>query len=191
MIGSCCWSTWKSKEALLIAIERNKDMGFKAIGNDATLVRRIIDGYDKIQNESPDLIALDRGFYSKENRKILKEWGVKQVCLPKRGYKTKEEKAQEKQYWFKNLRKMRAGIEGRISKLSLRQHSIKHRTSFVEKILPWQYRILVTHFRIGIFHPILTTIRDESSSHGSASYLMAFLSAVSLNFKNASISIAY
>ncbi|MFQ5753065.1 MAG: ISNCY family transposase [bacterium] len=87
----------------------------KGNANDATLVSRIIEGYKKIQNESPDLIALDRGFYSKENKKILEEWGVKQVCLPKRGYKTKEEKAWENQLWFKNTRKMRSGIEGRIS----------------------------------------------------------------------------
>jgi IS5 family transposase len=55
--------------------------------------------------------------YSKDNERVAGELGVKKVCLPKAGNKSKEREEHEQKRWFKRARKFRAGIEGRISVL--------------------------------------------------------------------------
>lgn len=69
----------------------------------------------------PNLTAGDRGYASAENERLTTELGVKRVCLPKRGKKSKERAAYEKQRWFKAGHRFRAGIEGTISVLK-RKH---------------------------------------------------------------------
>lgn len=69
----------------------------------------------------PNLAAGDRGYASAENERLTTELGVKRVCLPKRGKKSKERAAYEKQRWFKAGHRFRAGIEGTISVLK-RKH---------------------------------------------------------------------
>ena len=68
----------------------------------------------------PNLAAGDRGYSSKVNESRAAELGVKRVCLPKKGKKSKERAAYEKQRWFKSGHRFRAGIEGTISVLKRR-----------------------------------------------------------------------
>ena len=83
--------------------------------NDATLVSQLVE--EHLKERGIKKITFDRGFYSRSNQEILEEAGIEQVCLPKRGYKSKEVMAKERQPRFKSLRKWRSGIEGRISHL--------------------------------------------------------------------------
>lgn len=71
----------------------------------------------------PHLAAGDRGCYSADNENDAEEFGVKRVCLPKRGKKSQERTEYEKQRWFKAGCRFRAGSEGSISVLK-RRHGL-------------------------------------------------------------------
>jgi len=71
----------------------------------------------------PNLAAGDRGYSSEDNENKAQALGVKRVCLPKRGKKSKERTEYEKQRWFKAGHRFRAGIEGTISVLK-RRHGL-------------------------------------------------------------------
>lgn len=73
----------------------------------------------------PEQASADRGLYSAPNEHFAKELGVKQVVLPKRGYKSKPRREHESQQWFVEGRKWHAGVEGRISVLK-RAHGLGH-----------------------------------------------------------------
>lgn len=79
-------------------------------------IKRHIETFGK----PPYLAAGDRGFSSPENEIIAKELGIKRVCLPKKGKKSKKRTSYEKQPWFKAGQRFRAGIEGTISVLKRR-----------------------------------------------------------------------
>lgn len=68
----------------------------------------------------PNLATGDRGYSSETNESRASELGVKRVCLPKRGRKSKERSIYEKQRWFRAGQRFRAGIEGTISVLKRR-----------------------------------------------------------------------
>lgn len=61
--------------------------------------------------------ADDRGFYSQANEDWLRDSGVKQVSIPKRGKVRDDRRRYQKRSWFKRLQRFRAGIEARISLL--------------------------------------------------------------------------
>lgn len=65
----------------------------------------------------PQLAAADRGFYSAANEQLAYDKGVKRVCLPQKGKRTKERQQLEQSRWFKAGQRFRAGSEGRISVL--------------------------------------------------------------------------
>jgi transposase, IS5 family len=65
----------------------------------------------------PELLTGDRGLYSVENERPAHEAGIKRVALPKSGRTSRERQRYEKQRWFREGFKFRAGIEGRISGL--------------------------------------------------------------------------
>lgn len=65
----------------------------------------------------PRAVATDRGFSSSGNEKGLAGLKVKQISIPKRGKKTAQRQAHEKQPWFRRLQRWRAGGEGTISVL--------------------------------------------------------------------------
>jgi len=68
-----------------------------------------------IFGKTPHDISLDRGYYDKKNEEAAYEAGVKNVCIPKIGRKSKERTKFEDTPSFKRLKNWRAGIEGRIS----------------------------------------------------------------------------
>jgi len=71
----------------------------------------------------PELASADRGLSSSANEKFAQDLGVRQVVLPKRGYKSQERRDFEHQDWFVQGRKWHAGVEGRISVLK-RAHGL-------------------------------------------------------------------
>jgi len=67
--------------------------------------------------KAPHEVSGDRGVYSPANERHARQRGVRRVCLPKPGYKSKARQRHEHQPWFRAARRFRNGIEGRISHL--------------------------------------------------------------------------
>jgi IS5 family transposase len=76
-----------------------------------------IEGHRERFGKAPDLLAADRGLYSKANEQSAKKAGIRRVALPQSGRPTKKRKEYEKQRWFRRAFAFRAGVEGRISVL--------------------------------------------------------------------------
>ena len=66
---------------------------------------------------APHAVATDRGFASRANEKSVEALGVARVSLPTRGKKSKKRSEHEKQLWFQDLQRYRAGGEAKISLL--------------------------------------------------------------------------
>jgi IS5 family transposase len=90
-------------------------------GDEAQL-EAVLEDHLRLFARAPELVAADRNVHSKENERLAKEMGVKKVCLPKAGNKSKEREEHERQGWFKRARRFRAGIEGRISFMKRREY---------------------------------------------------------------------
>jgi IS5 family transposase len=73
---------------------------------------------------APHSISADRRFFSEDNESLAYREGVIQVSICKPGYRNEQRKQIEKERWFKNLQKFRAGIEGIISTL-MRGYGLK------------------------------------------------------------------
>ena len=58
--------------------------------------------------------------YSPDNERECRKRGIKRVCLPKAGKKSKQRQEYERQGWFRRGLRYRAGIEGRISVMKRR-----------------------------------------------------------------------
>jgi len=81
---------------------------------DSTLTVEMLDRHDRIYGHYPIKVALDGGFASKDNLKIAKSRGIKDVCFAKkRGLK--EDDMCRSPWMYKKLRRFRAGIESSIS----------------------------------------------------------------------------
>ena len=71
--------------------------------------------------EMPAGVATDRGFWSRDNERILKEkMGIQKVSLPFKGKRSQQRIKYEQQFWFQRLQRWRAGQEGTISELKRR-----------------------------------------------------------------------
>ena len=79
-----------------------------------------IDKHIEIFDRPPQVAAGDRGCWSDINEVIAKGKGVKRVCIPKRGRKSRERILFEKQRWFKKAQRFRTGSEATISVLKRR-----------------------------------------------------------------------
>jgi transposase, IS5 family len=81
---------------------------------DSTLTTEMLDRHQRIYGRYPLKAALDGGFASKENLRVAKACGVKDVCFAKkRGLK--EEEMCRSGWVYDRLRRFRAGIESGIS----------------------------------------------------------------------------
>jgi len=85
--------------------------------SDTALLKNAVRGHRRLFRKRLKAVAGDRGFYSQSNEDWLKDSGVKQVSIPKRGKVREERRRYQKQFWFKRLQRFRAGIEARISLL--------------------------------------------------------------------------
>ncbi len=81
---------------------------------DSKLTAKMIERQKDIYGRYPLKVALDGGFASKENLKVAKGKGIKDVCFSK-GRGLKEEDMCRSGWVYKRLRKFRAGIESGIS----------------------------------------------------------------------------
>ena len=76
-----------------------------------------LDQHLQIFGRPPKQASADRGVYSHPNENYAQKLGVKQVILPKGGYKSKERDNFERKRNFQKGRRWHNGIEGRISVL--------------------------------------------------------------------------
>jgi IS5 family transposase len=63
----------------------------------------------------PKLVSSDRGVYSQSNENYAQSLGIKQVILPKGGYRSKQRIQAERKRNFRKGRHWHNGVEGRIS----------------------------------------------------------------------------
>jgi IS5 family transposase len=84
---------------------------------DTALLKPAVRGHRRLFRKRLRAVAGDRGLYSQANEDWLKDSGVKQASIPKRGKISGERRSYQKQSWFKRLQRFRAGIEARISLL--------------------------------------------------------------------------
>ena len=85
--------------------------------SDTALLKPAVRGHRRLFRKRLKAVAADRGFYSQANEDWLKDSGVNQASIPKRGKVREERRRYQKQSWFKRLQRFRAGIEARISLL--------------------------------------------------------------------------
>jgi len=85
--------------------------------SDTALLKPVVRGHRRLFCKRLKAVAGDRGFYSQPNEDWLKDNGVRQVSIPKRGRVREDRRRYQKQSWFKRLQRFRAGIEARISLL--------------------------------------------------------------------------
>ena len=89
----------------------------KEAGREHPHLPESIEGHRERFGRAPELLAGDRGLYSKEGEEAAKRAGIRRVALPQSGRLTKKRKEYEEQPWFKRAFAFRAGVEGRISVL--------------------------------------------------------------------------
>jgi IS5 family transposase len=88
------------------------------IGREHPHLPASLEAHQEHFGRAPELLAGDRGLYSAENERLAQQAGVKRIVLPKSGKLSEERKRHEKQRWFRQGFRFRAGIEGRISVLN-------------------------------------------------------------------------
>lgn len=85
--------------------------------SDEELLLSAVENHRALFGSLPHAVAADRGFASKENEDRLAKMGIRHVSIPKRGKKGKKRTEYERQPWFQNLQRFRAGREAKISLL--------------------------------------------------------------------------
>jgi IS5 family transposase len=87
---------------------------------DQALLMPAISAHVAIFGSPPRLIAGDRGFWSARNKGEAQAAGVARVCIPAQGRLSQEQRAEQRQRWFRRGQRIRTGCEGRISVLKRR-----------------------------------------------------------------------
>ena len=82
---------------------------------DNELWSQLLQNHQRQYGRAPDSISADRRFFSDDNQALAMQQGIKRVSVCKPGYRSKQRRQIEKERWFKNLQRFRAGIEGIIS----------------------------------------------------------------------------
>ena len=86
-------------------------------GQDAPYLVPSLEAHRVRFGKPPRLVAADRGVFSRTNEAQAKQAGVRHVAIPATGQVTPERRHEERQRWFRQGFRFRAGIEGRISVL--------------------------------------------------------------------------
>jgi IS5 family transposase len=97
---------------------------FRGNPDDAFMIPDILTNHENQYGQAPKSLCGDRRFFSPENESKAHLAGVEKVSICKPGYRSKVRKDIEKEPWFKNLQRFRAGIEGIISTL-MRSYGLK------------------------------------------------------------------
>jgi len=69
----------------------------------------------RLFGHAPTLVTADRGLDDPDNEEAATAAGVKRVAIPRKGAVTPERRRFERQRWFRQAQRYRAGMEGRIS----------------------------------------------------------------------------
>jgi IS5 family transposase len=93
------------------------DIGVVAGKADAPLLVPAVQRHVEVFGRAPDVVAVDRGFYSSDGERRIQELGVRHAVVPKPGGRSRVRLLHERQRWFRRGRAWRAGSEGRISRL--------------------------------------------------------------------------
>jgi hypothetical protein len=87
-----------------------EDVQFNNV-SDTQLLEKSLHGYKERFNKSPTQLAADRGFWSKENRQMAEDYGIKKIAIENKG-KSSYLKGQP---FRERLRRARCKIEAKIS----------------------------------------------------------------------------
>src|SRR3712207_388149 len=109
----------------------------KEAGREHPHLPESIEGHRERFGRAPELLAGDRGLYSKEGEEVAKRAGIRRVALPQSGRLTKKRKEYEEQPWFKRAFAFRAGVKGRISVLRRRYGLARCLEHGEEGMGPW------------------------------------------------------
>jgi IS5 family transposase len=87
------------------------------VGNpeDGGLLPAAVAGHAQSILRTPQVVATDRGFGTKDNEALLHRAGVKRISLPYKGRPGAERAAHERQRWFRRHQRWRSGQEATIS----------------------------------------------------------------------------
>jgi IS5 family transposase len=92
------------------------DIGVTAL-HDAALLVPAVERHIQLFGHAPILAATDRGYFSLDGERRIRELGVRRPVIPHCGYRSKQQIAYERQRWFRRGRAWRAGGEARIARL--------------------------------------------------------------------------
>jgi IS5 family transposase len=85
--------------------------------HDAALLVPAVERHIEVFGRAPILAATDRGYFTLEGERKVRELGVRRPVIPHCGYRSKQRIAYERQRWFRRGRAWRAGGEARIARL--------------------------------------------------------------------------
>jgi IS5 family transposase len=97
---------------------------FRGNPGDEGMLGDILLRHTEQYGKAPQRLSGDRRFFSSDNETLAYGSGVKKVCISKPGYRSKARQRTEKERWFKQGLRFRAGIEGIISVL-MRSYGFK------------------------------------------------------------------
>lgn len=92
---------------------------------DSGLLPAALAGHTHAVPRTPEVVATDRGFGSKDNETLLHNAGVKRISLPYKGRQGAARAAHERQRWFRRQQRWRSGQEATIS-LGSRKYAWRH-----------------------------------------------------------------
>jgi len=92
---------------------------------DGGLLPAALEGHTRTVARTPDVVATDRGFGTKDNEALLRTMGVKRISLPYKGRPSAERAVHERQRWFRRQQRWRSGQEATIS-LGSRKYAWRH-----------------------------------------------------------------
>ena len=97
---------------------------FRGNPDDGHMLPSVLERHRQQYGRPPQALSADRRFYSADNEEKARQIGVKRLSINKPGYCSQARRQLEKERWFKDLQRFRAGIEGIISGL-MRGYGLK------------------------------------------------------------------
>ena len=92
--------------------------------DDGQMLPCVLAKHQQQYGRGPEALGADRRFYSTANESKAGQYGVERLSINKPGYRSQSRIQIEKERWFKDLQRFRAGIEGIISAL-MRGYGLK------------------------------------------------------------------
>jgi IS5 family transposase len=97
---------------------------FRGNPDDGQMLAAVLARHQHQYGQGPKALSADRRFFSAANESKARQCGVERVSINKPGYRSKARRQLEKERWFKDLQRFRAGIEG-IQSALIRGYGLK------------------------------------------------------------------